>query len=53
MTGLRHRVLCGWLNMHAGPIESYGHLSYINCERCGGLRQPMPRAYAEYRFGSS
>ena len=49
---VRDRVLCGWLNAHAGPIESYGHLSYVNCERCGCLRQPMPRYYAEHRFGS-
>lgn len=53
MTGLRHRVLCNWLHIHSGPIESYGSLSYINCNRCGELRQPMPRYYAEHRFGKS
>lgn len=50
---LRRRVLCGWLNTHAGPIESYGDLSYIKCGRCDALRQPMPRYYAEYRFGTA
>ena len=49
--GARTRLLCGWLNTHSGPIESYGELSYVNCDRCGELRQPMPRYYAEYRFG--
>ena len=50
---LRRRVFCGWLNTHSGPIESYGDLSYVDCERCGRLRQPMPRYYAEYRFGTA
>ena len=47
------RVLCGWLNTHSGTLESYGAYSYINCDRCGELRQPMPRYYAEVRFGES
>lgn len=53
MTGLRHRLLCGFLHMHKGPIESYGDTSYVNCVRCGELRQPMPRYWAEHRFGDS
>lgn len=50
---LRRRILCDWLSTHSGPIESYGSLSYVNCERCDALRQPMPRYYAEHRFGTS
>lgn len=50
---LRARILCHCLNVHSGPIESYGSYSYIDCARCGELRQPMPRYYAEHRFGSS
>jgi len=50
---IRRRVLCDWLDTHTGPIESYGHFSYVACERCGRLRQPMPRYYAEFRFGTS
>lgn len=53
MSRLRRRILCGWLDAHTGPIESYGAYSYVDCERCGRLRQPMPRYYAEVRFGSS
>lgn len=53
MKRLRRLVLCDWLNTHTGQIESYGRYSYINCRRCGALRQPMPRYYAEFRFGSS
>lgn len=53
MMRLRSRILCDLLNVHTGPIESYGNLSYINCVRCGGLRQPMPRYYAERRYGES
>jgi len=40
------------LNVHSGSIESYGQYSYVNCARCGGIHQPMPRYYAEVRFGS-
>lgn len=50
---IQRRILCGWLNTHSGPIESYGSLSYINCGRCDALRQPMPRYYAEHRFGTA
>ena len=60
--GLTHRipllnrlcsvVCCDWLNVHSGSIESYGQYSYVNCARCGGIHQPMPRYYAEVRFGS-
>lgn len=48
---LRRDLLCDTLNIHHGPLESYGHYSYINCQRCGMLRQPMPRHLAEFRFG--
>ena len=53
MKRLRRRLLCDLLHVHTGPIESYGDTSYINCVRCGELRQPMPRYYAEHRFGDS
>lgn len=53
MGQLRRRILCDVLNSHSGPLESYGAYSYVDCERCGALRQPMPRYYAEFRFGES
>lgn len=46
----QRRLLCEWLHMHAGPIESHGPYSYIDCRRCEGLHTPMPRYYAEARF---
>lgn len=51
LTRLRRRLLCDWLQVHTGSLESYGQYSYINCERCNELRQPMPRWYAERRYG--
>ena len=53
MTRLLGRILCDWLHHHSGSIESYGGYSYIKCERCGELRQPMPKRLAEARFGAA
>ena len=53
MRGLLRMDFCGLLNTHSGPIESYGQFSYVNCTRCGELRQPMPRYYAAVRFGEA
>jgi hypothetical protein len=53
MSRLCHRVLCDWLGLHTGPIRRYGRYSYIDCARCGALRQPMPHRYAEMRYGDS
>lgn len=51
LRGLQKAILCDILEIHSGSLESYGQYSYINCERCGRLRQPMPRWYAEHRYG--
>lgn len=44
-------LLCERLHLHNGPLENHGPYTYINCVRCGGLHTPMPRYYAEARFG--
>lgn len=53
MQRLRRRLLCDVLGVHSGQLERYGPYSYIDCERCGGLRQPMPHYYAQIRYGES